>query len=66
MRVDYDEDRRWIAMHRGSLSIVCNFGTEPAEVPVAGEVVLASAEPTTGESTTLQGHSFVILRTVER
>jgi maltooligosyltrehalose trehalohydrolase len=65
MRIDYDEDRRWIVMHRGAFAIVCNLGEESATVPVTGEVVLASADPTLAESTTLQGHSFAILRIVE-
>ena len=27
MRVDYDEERRWIVMHRGALAIACNLGS---------------------------------------
>jgi maltooligosyltrehalose trehalohydrolase len=65
MRVDYDEERRWIVMHRGAFAIVCNLGEESATVPVTGEVVLASDDPIVAESTTLQGHSFAILRTVQ-
>ena len=44
--VDYDEDQRWIVMHRGSLAIACNLGADPVDVPVTGEVVLAWGEPT--------------------
>jgi maltooligosyltrehalose trehalohydrolase len=64
MRVDYDEDQRWIVMHRGSLAIACNLGAQAVEVPVTGEVMLAWDEPTVGPtSTTLPARSFVILRT---
>ena len=45
MRVDYDEERRWIVMERGALAIACNLGNEAADVPVTGEVVLAWEVP---------------------
>jgi len=62
--VDYDEDQRWIVMHRGRLAVACNLGTAAVAVPVHGEVVLAWGEPTVGaETTELPGHSFAILRT---
>ncbi|MDT5053081.1 MAG: maltooligosyltrehalose trehalohydrolase [Mycobacterium sp.] len=63
LRVDYDEAQRWIVMHRGSLAVVCNLGTEAVDVPVAGEVVLAWGEPEADLKTSrLEGHSFAILR----
>ena len=66
LRVDYDEDQRWVVMRRGALSIACNLGTDTVEVPVTGEVVLAWDEPDVGpKSTRLGGHSFVIVRTVK-
>ena len=30
LKVDYDEDQRWIVMHRGSLAIACNLGPTPS------------------------------------
>ena len=67
LQVDYDEDARWIVMHRGALAIVCNLGTDSVDVPVAGVVVLAWGEPTAGEgSTRLGGHSVAVLRTADR
>ncbi|MGV0603839.1 malto-oligosyltrehalose trehalohydrolase [Mycolicibacterium sp. XJ1904] len=61
--IDYDEDRRWIVMHRGSLSIACNLGTDAVDVPVTGEVVLAWGAPEVAEKTTrLEGHSFAVIR----
>ncbi|WP_319454194.1 MULTISPECIES: malto-oligosyltrehalose trehalohydrolase [unclassified Mycobacterium] len=62
LAVEYDEEQRWIVLRRGAFAIACNLGTNPARVPVSGEVVLASAAPTVGETTELPGHSFAILR----
>jgi maltooligosyltrehalose trehalohydrolase len=62
LRIEYDEEQRWIVMHRGALAIACNLGEASATVPVAGTVVLAWDEPTVGEATVLPGHSFVVLR----
>jgi maltooligosyltrehalose trehalohydrolase len=65
MRIDYDEDRRWIVMHRGSLAIACNLGTAAVDVPVTGDIVLASEPPTVEpRSTRLEGHSFAIVKSV--
>ncbi len=61
--IDYDEAQRWIVLRRNRLAIACNLGTEPATVPVSGELVLAWSEPKIGDTTTdLPGHSFAILR----
>ncbi|CAA0092173.1 Malto-oligosyltrehalose trehalohydrolase [Mycolicibacterium vanbaalenii] len=61
--VDYDEDRRWFVMHRGALSIVCNLGEQPVDVPVGGDVVLAWGEPAiAADSTGLPGHSVAVVR----
>ncbi len=63
MSIDFDEQQRWIIMHRGKLSIACNLGTDTVSIPVTGEVVSAWGEPGVGtESTALPGHSFAILR----
>jgi maltooligosyltrehalose trehalohydrolase len=64
--VRYDEAGRWIALHRGTLTVACNLGTEPVPVPFTGDVVLSSEPITAGEQRTeLPSHSFVILRTVD-
>jgi maltooligosyltrehalose trehalohydrolase len=63
--IDYDEDRRWIVLHRGRLVVACNLGAEAVSVPVTGEVVLCSASPGAGVTTELQPYSFAILRTVD-
>jgi maltooligosyltrehalose trehalohydrolase len=63
LTIDFDEAQRWIVLRRNRLAIACNLGTEPATVPVSGELVLAWHEPKIGDTTTdLPGHSFAILR----
>ena len=63
--VDYDEEQRWFVMRRGALAIACNLGTQAADVPVTGEVVLAWGEPAAGKQTTrIDGHSVAVLRGV--
>jgi maltooligosyltrehalose trehalohydrolase len=66
MVIDYDEDQRWIVMHRGRLAVACNLGAEPVQVPITGEVVLCSASPSVGANTAeIQPYSFAILRAVD-
>jgi maltooligosyltrehalose trehalohydrolase len=63
LKIDYEEDERWIVMHRGSLAIACNLGADAVDVPVTGDVVLAWGEPKANAKTArLEGHSFAILR----
>jgi maltooligosyltrehalose trehalohydrolase len=62
--VDYDEESRWIALRRGTLTVACNLGVEPASVPFTGELVLGSEPVDLGDQNTqLPPHSFAILRT---
>ncbi|MDF3336089.1 malto-oligosyltrehalose trehalohydrolase [Mycolicibacterium septicum] len=64
MSIDFDEQQRWIVLHRGALSIACNLGSEAVSVPVTGELLAAWEEPDIGSGATiLAGHSFAILRT---
>ncbi|WAY22188.1 malto-oligosyltrehalose trehalohydrolase [Mycolicibacterium fortuitum] len=63
MSVDFDEEQRWIVLHRGAVSIACNLGTEPVTVPVSGELLLAWENPDIlADATVLAGHSFAVLR----
>ncbi len=39
--IDYDEEQRWIVMHRGSTAIACNLGIDAVTVPLIGDVVIA-------------------------
>lgn len=67
LRIDHEEAQRWIVMHRGSLSIACNLGTDTVTVPVTGDVVLAWGEPAPeGDGTRLDGHSFAVVRAQSR
>ncbi|QCQ91469.1 malto-oligosyltrehalose trehalohydrolase [Rhodococcus sp. SGAir0479] len=64
LRVEYDDDARWIALVRGNLRITCNLGTEPVSVPVGGIPILWWDEPAideTASAVTLPGHSFAVL-----
>jgi maltooligosyltrehalose trehalohydrolase len=64
LRVEFDEDARWIVLYRGTLAIACNLGPHSVSVPVAGELVYAWGCPHTGRSdTVLDGHSFAVVRT---
>ena len=63
MSIDFDEEQRWIVLHRGAVSIACNLGTEPVTVPVSGELLLAWENPDImAGATVLAGHSFAVLR----
>lgn len=64
LKVEYDEDGRWIALVRGDLRITCNLGPEPVTVPVGGIPILWWDEPTVDETASavvLPGHSFAVL-----
>ncbi len=67
LTVDYDEEARWLVLHRGSLRVVCNLSDTEVTVPVGGTTLLAWEEPTsdeTGSATRIPGHSFAILAAV--
>ncbi|MDJ0393116.1 malto-oligosyltrehalose trehalohydrolase [Rhodococcus sp. G-MC3] len=64
LTVDYDEDERWIVVHRGTLRVVCNLSANEVTVPVGGTPLLAWEPPIsdeTGSATRIPGHSFAIL-----
>ena len=65
--VDYDEDARWLVVHRGRLRIAANLGAEPASIPLGapGADVLAASRPgvtLTGAAAMLPAASFGVLR----
>jgi maltooligosyltrehalose trehalohydrolase len=63
LRIEFDEDARWIVMHRGAFAIACNLGEAEVDVPVTGAAVLSWGDPQTGaETTRLGGHSVTVLR----
>ena len=61
--VEFDERRRWIVLRRGRIAIACNLGTDPAQVPATGRLLLRWGDPQVGEkATVLPGHSVAVLR----
>lgn len=64
LSVDYDEDQRWIIVHRGRLRLVCNLSAQTVSVPVHGELMLSWGSPTlAADNVALEGYSFAVLRT---
>jgi maltooligosyltrehalose trehalohydrolase len=64
LKVEFDEERRWLIVHRGSLRLACNLAGEHRTLPIGSvDVVLAngSTEFTAG-AVTLAPESFALLR----
>ena len=60
----FDEDERWIVLHRGALRVACNLSGAPVTVPFTGSVLLASAPPDVGAgATVVAAESFCVLDT---
>ena len=62
--VRYDEDERWLVLHRGPVSVVCNLSGERRRVPgVDGDLLLASDDAVTVGSggVTLPAESVAVL-----
>jgi maltooligosyltrehalose trehalohydrolase len=56
VHVDYDEDERWILVHRGGFLVVANLSGEPRVVPVAaGAVVIATGTVALGAGSVAMG-----------
>jgi maltooligosyltrehalose trehalohydrolase len=58
VRVDFEEDARWLLVHRGALRIAANLGNAPVRIPLCGTgstTILAASSPdisaTTGSGT---------------
>jgi maltooligosyltrehalose trehalohydrolase len=67
VEVTYDEDERWLVVHRGDLRVVTNLGTSPRRVTLdrdIAEVLLASADTwVEGPEVALDGQSFAVVST---
>jgi len=67
VRVDFREDERWLVLHRGPISVACNFAgisREIREIPASGHRVLLSSHPSSsldGGTLRLAPHSAAIL-----
>ncbi|WP_194861052.1 malto-oligosyltrehalose trehalohydrolase [Dietzia sp. SYD-A1] len=57
------DDGRWLIVHRGSLALVVNLGTEPSRVPVTGDEVLTSGAVVDHDSVFCQAFGFAVVRT---
>ncbi len=64
-RFSYDEDEGWFTVRRGSVVVAVNLATSPRQVPVSGDVLLASAQAVANEGAgwTLPAESVAVLRT---
>jgi malto-oligosyltrehalose trehalohydrolase len=65
--VDFDEDERWVAVHRGHVAVVANMAAQPVTIPLHAHPreVLAASRPgvTLGPDTvTLPPETFACLR----
>jgi maltooligosyltrehalose trehalohydrolase len=68
MAVSWDDDDRWLVVHRGALRVVANLAGEPRKVDLdraATEVVFATGDAPSvdGGTVTLAAESAAILRT---
>jgi maltooligosyltrehalose trehalohydrolase len=65
VKVRFDESKRWLVMERGSITVMCNLGTEPVELESSKEFspVLASRDgiEVTGTKVVLPSDSLLIL-----
>jgi maltooligosyltrehalose trehalohydrolase len=64
VRVDYDEDARWLLVHRGSLRIAANLGKASARIPAGPGGVLAASRQdisVTGDEALLPPESFAVI-----
>ncbi|WP_093259328.1 malto-oligosyltrehalose trehalohydrolase [Thermostaphylospora chromogena] len=65
VRVDYDEQDRWLVVHRGGLRVAANLGRDPVTVPLTpARVLLASDERIgrSGDGLAMPGRSLAIVR----
>jgi maltooligosyltrehalose trehalohydrolase len=62
--VDFDEDARWIVVHRAGIDIAINLGDDDVTLPITGDIVLATdpAADLTGEELLLPAASGAIIR----
>ncbi|HKC28720.1 MAG TPA: DUF3459 domain-containing protein, partial [Jatrophihabitans sp.] len=66
VRIEFDEDARWVVIHRGAFRVAVNLADRPQPVPAAtGEVVLATGPATPGDDGLILGsQAAAIVRTV--
>ena len=64
LEIEFDEDARWIVLHRGRIAVACNLGDAEATVPAVGEQLLSWGDPAPAAGATrMPAHSVAVLRT---
>jgi maltooligosyltrehalose trehalohydrolase len=67
VRVDFDEQARWLVVHRGSLRVLANLADAARSIPIGGtELLLATGEAAVAlgaDQTVLPAQSAAIIRT---
>ncbi|MCK2245050.1 MULTISPECIES: malto-oligosyltrehalose trehalohydrolase [unclassified Crossiella] len=62
LQVDYDEQSRWLVLHRGPLRVAVNLAATEITLPIPSHTVLLSSAPVTPANTlTLPAESFAIV-----
>lgn len=63
-KVEYDDDEHWLQFSRGTVRVVCNFGSEALETELDGTLLLATEPDTTiaDGTLTLPGESAAVVR----
>jgi maltooligosyltrehalose trehalohydrolase len=65
VHVDFDEDARWVIVHRGALVVAANVGDQPQVLPIGGSRVWLATDPETTlevDQLTLPGQSAAIIQ----
>ena len=64
LKVDFDEEQRWLVVHRGTFRLACNLAAEQRELRIgAVDVVLANGSTEfMADTVTLSPESFALLR----
>jgi maltooligosyltrehalose trehalohydrolase len=64
VRVEYDEDARWVVIHRDALRVVANVSAQPQVVPIAAAKLLFSTGPAQilADGLALAAESAAVLR----
>ena len=62
IRVDYDEDARWLVVHRGRLRIAANLSDAPVSLPMAADATVLAASRPDVTGVTLPSVTFAVFQ----
>lgn len=68
VKVDFDEDARWLVVHRGAFDVLANLADHAQPIPAApGEIVLSTEPdlPSEGRQITLPAQSACLIRVAQ-